>query len=319
MKIIKPSSVIMEHNVHPYEFIEKVGRTCYKSEDLITKGSAVKFVKNLVSRSHWAMLEHETIYVVTTQRFMSEFLSDIIYRSENLAFFNYSTNTAVAILSGSFRAFHDLFEKDYTEYSFKYLEYVVGSEFPEVFGATECVKSRSDHPECIIYSRQSFIDTFKHRPDILFKHLTHTIKFVCDRGVSHEFVRHRVASFAQESTRYCNYTKNKFGNELTVIEPCFYTDESRAEEYKIWKQCCEIIEKGYLKLSRLGSIPQESRSILENSLKTELIITATETEWQHIVNLRYLGTTGEPHPQIKESMSLCINDLIRESDGRIKL
>lgn len=319
MKIIKPEATIMEHNITPYEFIEKVGRTCYKSEGLITQGSALKFVKNLVSRNHWAMLEHETIYVVMTKRFMSEFLSDIIYRSENLAFFNYSTNSGVQILSGSFRAFHDLFEKGYTEYSFRYLKYVVGSAFPEVFGAVECVESSQSHPECLIYSRQSFIDTFKLRPDILFKHLTHTVKFVCDRGVSHEFVRHRVASFAQESTRYCNYSQNKFGNEITVIEPFFYTDESRAEEYKIWKQCCEILEKGYLKLSKLGSTPQESRSILENSLKTELIITATETEWQHIVNLRYLGTTGEPHPQMKEAMALCVNDLVKESGGRIKL
>ena len=318
MKIIKPSATIMEHNVAPYEFIERVGRTCYKSESLITTGSAKKFVKNLISRNHWAMLEHETLFVVMSNRFVRDFLSDIFYNSENLAFFNYSTNSGIPVISGSFRAFHDLFEKGYNEYSFRLLKSVLGREYPTVFGEVEPLKY-DNQKDCILYSRERFLDEFKNRPDIISKHLTHTVKFVCDRGVSHEFVRHRVASFAQESTRYCNYSKNKFGNEITVIEPIFYTSEGRTEEYRVWKKCCEIAEKAYLKLSDLGSTPQEARSILENSLKTELIITATETEWQHIVNLRCLGTTGEPHPQMKESMILCIDELISESRGRIKV
>ena len=137
------------------------------------------------------------------------------------------------------------------------------------------------------------------------------------RGFSHEFVRHRVASFAQESTRYCNYSKDKFGNEITVIEPCFWN--SKPEAYNVWKNICQDCETVYFNLLRGGSTPQEARTVLPNSLKTEIVVTATEKEWQHIVNLRYLGTTGTPHPQMKEVMSLAIQDLAMQSGGRIKV
>lgn len=130
-----------------------------------------------------------------------------------------------------------------------------------------------------------------------------TVHFVCDRGVSHEFVRHRVFSFAQESTRYCNYSKDKFGNEVTFIEPCWYnTSKSNdlADEYFI--NSLKDAERLYFNLLDNGWKPQEARAVLPNALKTELVMTGfvDESGWINFFNLRALGTTGAPHPQAKE-------------------
>ena len=141
---------------------------------------------------------------------------------------------------------------------------------------------------------------------------------MCDRGVTHEFVRHRPCSFAQESTRYCNYSLGKFDNSVTFIEPFFFDKFGDSHHlYNAWCCAMEKAEEVYFCLLDNGATPQEARSVLPNSLKTELIITATEQEWKHIVNLRYFGTTGAPHPQIKEVMGLVVEDLAKASDGRI--
>ena len=139
-----------------------------------------------------------------------------------------------------------------------------------------------------------------------------TVHFVCDRGVSHEFVRHRVFSFAQESTRYCNYSKDKFDNELTFIQPCWLDDE-RLKLYRpyhtvIRDKSPESIfianlnnaERDYLDLIELGWKPQEARAVLPNSLKTELVVTGFTSDWEKFFGLRARGTTGAPHPQAKE-------------------
>ena len=126
-----------------------------------------------------------------------------------------------------------------------------------------------------------------------------TVRFVCNRQVSHEFVRHRVFSFAQESTRYCNYTKDKFGSELTFIEPCW--------DYKVthdmetdFLDCLQYIEDTYFTLIDKQWTAQEAATILPNALKTELIMTGFEDDWNHFFDLRARGTTGAPHPQAKE-------------------
>ena len=317
MRIVKPSAEVMKHDLHPYEFIEKVGRTCYKSEDSITEGSAERFVGSLVKREHMAMLEHEHLYYVLSDKLMNEFLYDMDSVNERLEFFKITHEETYNILSGSFRSFYDLFKKGYNFKSVNIIKESLQLNFPLVFGQTNSNTPWDAGDSIVWYSRETFIDRLSHRPDILFKHLVHTFKFVTDRGVTHEFVRHRPASFAQESTRYCNYCKDKFGNEITVIEPCFWGVGSTIELYKTWFDQCFEAEKSYFKLIDLGATPQQARTVLPNSLKTELIITATESEWQHIVNLRYLGTTGAPHPQIKEVMGLALADIIIESKGRI--
>lgn len=129
----------------------------------------------------------------------------------------------------------------------------------------------------------------------VIEHQSVTVRIICDRGVSHEIVRHRLASYTQESTRYCNYTKGKFGSEITVIEPCFWAPDN--EKYKIWKQTIEQIEAGYNKLIELGATPQEARSVLPNSLKTEIVVTMNLREWRHFFTLR---TSPAAHPQMRE-------------------
>ena len=132
----------------------------------------------------------------------------------------------------------------------------------------------------------------------MLEHAHITVKFICDRGVSHEIVRHRLASYAQESTRYCNYSLGKFDEEIVVIEPFFFKEGT--PEYLAWYSACEFSEKAYMELIKMGRSPQEARSVLPNSLKTEIVVTMNIREWIHFFNLRAIGTTGAPHPQMKE-------------------
>lgn len=138
----------------------------------------------------------------------------------------------------------------------------------------------------------------KRGHEAMLEHASMTVKFIVDRGVSHELVRHRLASFAQESTRYCNYSNDKFGNEITVIRPFFFKEGTY--EYMTWKGACQDAEVRYMGLLREGVSPQQARSILPNSLKTEVIMTANMREWRHFFRLRAAGETGAPHPQMSE-------------------
>ena len=133
----------------------------------------------------------------------------------------------------------------------------------------------------------------------MIEHAHVSVKFICDRGVSHEIVRHRLASYAQESTRYCDYSLGKHGNEITVIEPFFFKEGT--PEYAAWYTACDTSERMYLDLLSMGRSPQEARSVLPNSLKTEVVVTMNLREWIHFFSLRAVGTTGAPHPQMKES------------------
>ena len=174
------------------KFIERIGRTCYKSEEKITENSAMTFVKLLVDSGHHSVIEHAII----------------------------------------------------------------------------------------------------------------TVRFICDRGVSHELVRHRLASYSQESTRYANYSKDKFGNEITVIKPLFWIDGS-AENSK-WLEAMRQAEKSYMELIRFGSRPEEARSVLPNSLKTEIVMTCNIREWRHILKLRCAKSA---HPQMREIMLPLLEEL----------
>lgn len=154
-------------------------------------------------------------------------------------------------------------------------------------------------------SAEKFIGMIlKSGHESVLEHEKLTVKFICDRGVTHEIVRHRIASYSQESTRYCNYSKDKFGNELTFIRPCFWADDS--EEYAVWKQAMKDIEKTYVKLISLGAKPEEARSILPNSLKTEIVCTMNLREWRHFFRLR---TAERAHPQIREISVALLDEL----------
>ena len=122
-----------------------------------------------------------------------------------------------------------------------------------------------------------------------------TVKFVVDRGVSHEIVRHRLASYCQESTRYCNYSKDDFGTEITVIKPYYLTEHTLG--YDRWYNGCKCAEREYFNLLNWGCTPQEARAVLPNSLKTEVVMTANLREWRTFFKLR---TTDAAHPQMRE-------------------
>jgi thymidylate synthase (FAD) len=281
MKLIKPSFEIWEQPTGlegVYKQIERVGRVCYKSEDKIIEDSAKPFVDRMIRSGHGAMLEHGTMYLEFHVKDPSE-VGEEKYHSQqselNKLISRYANNKYSIVKVNHYTIFITTNYRVLIENNWlKDLKYICE---PTVF----------------------------HEKRV-------TVHFVCDRGVSHEFVRHRVMSFAQESTRYCNYSKDKFGNELTFIQPCWLDDE-RLKLYgpyhtiirdkspeSIFIANLNNAERDYLDLISLGWKPQEARAILPNSLKTELVVTGFTSDWNHFFDLRARGITGAPHPQAKE-------------------
>ncbi len=145
-------------------------------------------------------------------------------------------------------------------------------------------------------SAKRFVEKIAQRDhQSVLEHFDITVKFITDRGISHEIVRHRLASFSQESTRYCAYNKDKFGNEITVIKPSNLNDE----QYKLWKAGIEDAEMVYFQLLNNGSTPEIARSVLPTCLKTELVVTANLREWKHIFEMRCAEAA---HPDIRKIM-----------------
>lgn len=134
--------------------------------------------------------------------------------------------------------------------------------------------------------------------EAMLEHASMTVRFTVDRGVSHELVRHRLASYAQESTRYCNYSRERFGGEITVVRPVFFQEGT--ESYRVWQESCEAAERAYFALLNVGELPERARDVLPMSVKTELIMSANMREWRHFFRLRAAGTTGKPHPQMRQ-------------------
>lgn len=162
----------------------------------------------------------------------------------------------------------------------------------ELAGRT-CYKSEENVKED---SAERFIMAIMNKNhESVLEHANVTVRVVCDRGVTHEIVRHRIASYSQESTRYCNYSNDKFGNEITVIEPCFL--ENGTENYDLWLNSCENAERMYFKMLENGMTPQEARSVLPNSLKTEIVMTMNVRSWRNFFKLR---CSKEAHPQMRE-------------------
>ena len=130
----------------------------------------------------------------------------------------------------------------------------------------------------------------------VLEHEKVSVRIVCDRSISHELIRHRIASYSQESTRYCNYG---IKNEITVIEPCFWKTEKGHDPAKrmMWKEVMEKCEDAYIGLILIGAKPEEARSVLPNSLKTEIVMTCNLREWRHFFKLR---TSKAAHPQMRE-------------------
>lgn len=162
--------------------------------------------------------------------------------------------------------------------------------------ARTCYKSEDKITEDGSSARKMVAGLIKSGHEAMLEHGGLTVRFVCDRGVSHELVRHRMASFAQESTRYCNYSKDKFGNELTFVMPTLYQNDFMDDEaWNCWVETMKKCEESYMKLIKMGVSPQMARSVLPNSLKTEVVVTANWREWRHILSLR---CAPDAHPDI---------------------
>ncbi|WP_027371031.1 FAD-dependent thymidylate synthase [Desulfovermiculus halophilus] len=138
----------------------------------------------------------------------------------------------------------------------------------------------------------------------VIEHANVTVRLIVDRGVSHELVRHRLAAYSQESTRYANYSQERFGREITVIKPCFW--EEGSPEYAIWEEAMRRAEEAYMQLLDQGASPQQARAVLPNSLKTEVVMTANLREWRHVFRLRCQKAA---HPQIREVMLGLLDDM----------
>lgn len=282
MKLIESSVQIIEEK-DPYKMIELAGRTCYKSEDKITENSAKEFVDRMIKLGHGAMLEHGTIYLT------------IDGEDPNLSKIQSNPHTKVNLVP-----YEVLTEGNYT---ISYKAYIT---------TNLRVLVENNLKELLCYQ----VEPTEHHEKRI------TAKFICDRGVSHEFVRHRVFSFAQESTRYCDYSKDKFGNDITYIIPSWLdlpegkysnwdNDWCDVSELKLlypevdnlsdpancFLQSIKNAEYYYFMLINRGWKPQQARQVLPNATKIELVMTGFESDWEHFFELR---CSGAAHPDAKK-------------------
>lgn len=299
MKLIESDALLIAEN-NPIKKIELIGRTCYKSEDKITEDSCNKFLNSLISRSHYAMLEHVNLTFEITG--ISDIELDILYlpyvRYTHSGDVKYVTVSLAHLVKWSkFMYVLDavsnyIFECMYRCFESKYGR--ISSEFD--IQAWSCICKNAQKIQVrLISDEDKFIMLSEANKDI---HMFATIKFICDRGVSHELVRHRCA-VAQSSTRYCNYSNGKFGHAITYIKPSNY-DNWQQEQKDAFICTLSIAEDIYMKMvEELHMQPQQARAVLPNALKTEVILTMPRWQWKHFINLRSKGTTGQPHPDMK--------------------
>lgn len=317
MKLIKPSFSIWDQQEGlegVYKQIEKVGRVCYKSEDKITEDSAKPFVERMVKSGHGAMLEHGTIYLNVPEQTYTETLEDEFgkFNNPNNGIVDrYRKNKYSKV--NSVAADEELRKKYPKVRPFKLTHHYITTNLRVIVenGWEEDLEWQCEPTE-------------HHEKRI-------TAKFICDRGVSHEFVRHRVFSFAQESTRYCNYSKDKFGNELTFIIPRWLSLSNGSYTYDYpngftkdgskWDSKLELntfllslvrSEATYLELIEQGWIAQQARAVLPNSLKTELVMTGFVSDWKRFFRLRSrIAKTGKPHPQAQELADPLMDEFVK--------
>lgn len=287
--------------------IERCGRVCYKSEGKIEDGSAEKFIASLIKRGHEAVLEHGSFIFEVSYDFYAEtqYLINRLEEANDFTSFLRFTCDTRPIISGNVRAWREFFK----------IVMNVNDRLPDC--VEEFIKNNSllfpEFQGAKFYSIEHVggIDEFQilKVSDLCTENekLTHqdvTVKFVVDRGVSHEIVRHRPASYCQESTRYCNYSKENFGSEITFIIPPYLDYKSAG--WNTWKDTMKACEDTYFKLLDIGLLPQEARAVLPNSLKTELVMTANLCEWKHFFKLR---TADAAHPQMREVARPLLDEL----------
>lgn len=308
MQLVKPSFEIIEQKPGIdglFRHMELCARTCYKSEDKITEESARKFINNvIVARGHTAMVEHGTVYLHVHTEYTKEMFDNHIPDPLGGIVAKYTTNKYSDVNQTSNNT------KDTVIWDWNkpiIIDYYITTNYR-------------------VLLQNDWLDDLKYQCEPTEHHVKRvTVKFVCDRGVSHEYVRHRVFSFAQESTRYCNYSKDKFGKECTFIIPAWF-DKYMNEDYSDYhtldwqagldSSCAEtnwlyamlFAEKSYFSSLENGMIAQQARAVLPNSLKTELIMTGTTKQWEGFFELR---DANSAHPQARELAKPLHEEFIR--------
>ena len=282
--------------------IELCGRVCYKSEKRIDEGSAEKFVSNIIKRGHEAVLEHGSFIFEVSPEFYNatQYVLKKWEESTDFVSFLRFTNDGRPIISGNVRAWRDFFKevlKNYDDVLPNCAENFI-KENPVLFPEFQDVE---------FYGTDDYFKPLKvtdlQTDNEKLTHWDVTVKFVVDRGISHELVRHRTASFCQESTRYCNYSKNDFGSEITVIIP-YYLDY-KSVGWNTWKDTMKACEDAYFKLLDIGLTAQEARGVLPTNLKTEVVMTQSLKYWLHFFTLR---TPNAAHPQMTEVSRPLLDD-----------
>lgn len=281
MKLIESQAILIPQDsgiTGIHKQIELAGRTCYKSEGNITHNSAQVFVERMINSGHTAMLEHGTVY-----------LQDIAWNSSPLQ--KYAKNK-------------------YSIYKNIYLEKEVIEDGNDVDTDYKYAHYVTTNLRVIV--ENGWQEDLKYICEPTEHHVKRiSMRFITDRGVSHELVRHRVFSFAQESTRYCNYSQDKFGNEITYIIPSWsdipegtyktlaqVTPVVKGVKNRLFFNQLTAVQDAYNTLIEEGCTPQEARQVLPNALKTEIVVTGFVSDWRHFFDLRLLGTTGKPHPDM---------------------
>lgn len=301
MKLINSSVIVKEQESGidgVYKQIEWAGRHCYKSLDKITENSAKEFVDRMIKLGHGAMLEHGTVYLAYLV-FYQDVDNENNLTPEHI-FYKYQSN--------------------------KYSKVKV---VPYSWSGEDAVYVTTN---LRVLVENNWLDDLQYQVDPTEHHEKRiTAKFICDRGVSHEFVRHRVFSFAQESTRYCDYSKDKFGNDITYIIPSWLdlpegkysnwdNDWCDVSELKLlypevdnlsdpancFLQSIKNAEYYYFMLINRGWKPQQARQVLPNATKTELVMTGFESDWEHFLSLR---TSKNAHPDAQR-LSLKLKELL---------
>jgi len=305
MRVIPPSYEILDHldGVSLAVRIESCGRICYKSEDKITEGSAEPFVRNIVKRGHNSVMEMAVITL------MVEAESDTIVQQFFAClpkFFQVDrVQKKELLITGSVRAFREVYVENPGVKLIKAITGFLAGRFPLFF------EDLAPHHGWVQQSGLLVEEVGAEERDrlpahLLARHRHVAVKFTVNRAVTHEIVRHRPCSFLQESQRYCRYSEDKFGSEVTFIKPLFY--EPGSPEYALWEEAMRAAERLYLKLLESSS-PQAARTVLPNSCKTEIIVYANLLEWAHIFRLR---TSQAAEPSMREVMIPLRADFVRQ-------
>lgn len=265
MTLIEPNVMLITEK-DPAKKIELAGRTCYKSEDKITSNSAEKFMKMLISRNHLAMTEH-AIFCFEYDTDNAEDAYCVYKILKNISRFAYTTVTQVkkqcyrVLYSANMRVLIEnniIYDDEYSLYDFNFSQYGVALD---LINFEEDIKDKTDEE--------------------IKNHRFTTMRFITDRGVTHEIVRHRPCSFAQESTRYVKYNNNN----MQFIKPTDY-DSWEPGVKGLFLNSCNEAETNYCALMNRGLTAQQARAVLPNAIKTEIVVTANDEEWHHIFDLR---------------------------------